>query len=637
MRLHQIAILPALIFLLSTVGVVIAAEKQTTSFLMEKTQFTPESGDCMQGKGVLKITGFEGNTYVVGTYTGECKDNRPHGAGELVSMDPASSGSWSRVVKGTWKNGGYDGVITFSFPDAKEPNISKEVYTYQDDKREGAALIYDGKGRLVLIHEYRENQLVSTIFVESDGKKIPFKYSVDYLPSIISNSLTILSKYHRALIFDEYYVKSLSDEQTVKELFQLQQAIDESQERFILVKEKGIKVYEPETTGRLNLFSIMHGARLNHLQLDLGRPMTRKYEFAYTTHFLGWPDSLFYTPPEKRSATSTVVEAIKKINVPSSLTEGLTVYLAPFGIGDTNGYYEGNFDIITLLGSGPFPSAAGPSTIAHEMGHAVHYRLLDEKGWEEYWSLRNVPARKSEKYAWKNEVFAEDFRVLYGNSERASVMRQGEWRGKYGDIREFPDQKEKVREFIDQKISEYTPYQSILDWGKITYNRLFTPAEEIRIRVKRGEPLQTKIFRFQRVPMGATERYQKKITRVQFNGFTKGEHNWTFPPRDDLPWECLEILENNKVVHTCRPNEIFKITIDETKKYEGNYIKYMEPKIDGPIEYFAEKIEVSAKVLGTGEAVFSLKDLPSGFYQLEISEEKDAEMDWKYFFMVYGE
>jgi hypothetical protein len=73
MKLLRIFIFPVLIVFLLSLGLVIAVENRTTSFLMEKTQFKPVSGDCLQGQGVLEITGFEGNPYVVGTYIGECK------------------------------------------------------------------------------------------------------------------------------------------------------------------------------------------------------------------------------------------------------------------------------------------------------------------------------------------------------------------------------------------------------------------------------------------------------------------------------------------------------------------------------------------------------------------------------------
>ncbi len=637
MQLQRIAISLGLILFLAAMGPVLAIENQANSFLMAQTRFTPVSGDCGQGKGVLKITGFEGNPNITGTYTGECRDNRPHGTGELVSQDPASSGKWPRVVKGTWNNGAYDGVITFTFPSAGEPNISKEVYTYKNDQRDGQALIYDGKNRLVLIHEYRDNRLISSMYVDPGGKKIPFKYSPDYLTGLFTNTNTALAEYHRALIFDDWYIKTLNDEQTAAELFRLQQALDENLSSFIFIKEKGITIYQPEITGRLNLFSLMHGARLNHLQLGLGRPMTRSYEHAYTSQFLGMADCLYYTPPEKRPSVPEIVDAVKKINVPGSLTAGITIYLAPFGIEMTNGYYDTKYGTITLFGSGPFQWAAGPSTIAHEMGHAVQARLLNSKELTEFWSLRSVPPRKSKMYAWKDEVFAEDFRILFGNSASAIVMREGEWRGKYGDIREFPDKKKQVLEFLNKKINTYTPYQPLLDWSRILYNRLFTPAEKIAIQVTKEAPLQAKVFRFQRIPMGAIEKYQKKTYQVQFTGITNGEYNWTFPQRTDFPWDLLEILENGELVHTCRPDEIFKITTDQTKKYEGRYIKFMEPRIDGPIEYFVEKTVISSKILGKGEAIFNLQDYPSGFYQLEITTEPDDGTGWNYFFVVYAD
>lgn len=616
---------------------IFSARIQAAPFLMEKTQFTPISGDCAGGKGVLQITAFEDNAVVTGTYTGECQDNRPHGSGELVSPDPLYG--FDRIVKGTWRNGAYHGKVVFIYPKALATQVSKEIYTYKDDQREGAAEIYDGKGRLMLVHEYRDDRIISSIYVDPEGQKTSIEFDPQYIANLIADADKKLPEYQRTLTRDEYYVQNLTDEQTVHELFQLQHAIDQSLANHIFIAEKGITLYEPVTTGRLNLFSLMHAARLNHLRLDLGRSMPRKYEYGYTAMYLGFTDMLGYTPPEKWPSLTTAVDTLKNIPVPSKVTDGLVVYLAPFTVPDTNGYYEFDHQTIALFGSGFFPTTAGPSAIAHELGHAVHDRIMRDEDWKQYWSLRSVPPRKSDYYGNVSEVFAEDFRVLFGNSEKASYMRKGQWLGRFGDIREFPDKKQPVLDFINQKMKEYSPKQSMIEQDKFLYHRIYRPSDSIRILANQDEPFQARIIKFQRIPMGVYEKYKTKTNTVSLQAMVhKGKSVWVFDTNKNFVWDKLEILEDGKVIRTALPGEEILMSIDDpTKKYEGRYITYLEPASDGPMENFVEEVEVYSKTIGQGEAVFSLKDYPTGFYQLEISNGSDDKNAWQYFFAVYSD
>lgn len=636
MKSLRISFLFALISLLLPITPVKAAEKQKFAFLNEKTQFTTLSGDCQQGQGVLKIVGFEGNANIIGTYTGDCKDTRPHGAGELVSPDPVYG--FDRIVRGTWNNGSYHGMIAFIYPKALETQVSKEIYTYKDDKRAGTAEVYDGKGCLMLVHEYRDDRIISSIYVDPEGNKTPIEFDPKYISSIISNTDIVLPEYQRTLTRDEYYVQTLTDEQTVQELLQLQPAIDKSLSNYIYIKEKGITLYEPATTGSLNLFSLMHSARLNHLRLDLGRPIPQKYEYGYTAMYLGFTDILHYTPPNKWPSTLVVIDTLKKINVPSNVTDGLIVYLAPFTVHDTNGYYEFDYKTIALFGSGRFPTTAGSSTIAHELGHAVHDRVMVGKDWEDYWSLRSVPPRKSDYYAQVTEAFAEDFRVLYGNSEKTSFMRNGEWRGRYGDIREYPAKRPKVLEFMNKKITNYKRYQNAIVCNEAVYHRVFTPSEVIRVKINQEDSFQAKIIRYQKIPLGDKENYQQKVNTVSFAALVKKGRSYWQMGNEKSEWDKLEILVDGKVTYTFRPGDTILVTIDDvTQKYEGRYITYLEPKSDGPMENFVRMVPVYSEELSPGEMEISLKGYSTGFYQLVVSQGSDDQNSWKYFFVVYAD
>lgn len=71
----------------------------------------------------------------------------------------------------------------------------------------------------------------------------------------------------------------------------------------------------------------------------------------------------------------------------------------------------------------PYAAAVVHGVVAHEMGHVVHRAYLrdqDQAGWEQYATLRGFDgdARYSETAAHAfrpREVFAEDFRVLFGS------------------------------------------------------------------------------------------------------------------------------------------------------------------------------------------------------------------------------
>lgn len=75
-------------------------------------------------------------------------------------------------------------------------------------------------------------------------------------------------------------------------------------------------------------------------------------------------------------------------------------------------------------GSYAYSAAQAAALIAHELGHAVHRALLpdsDTEGWAEYAALRGIADstlyRGDAAHAYRpHEVFAEDFRVLFGGA-----------------------------------------------------------------------------------------------------------------------------------------------------------------------------------------------------------------------------
>jgi len=75
-------------------------------------------------------------------------------------------------------------------------------------------------------------------------------------------------------------------------------------------------------------------------------------------------------------------------------------------------------------GSNAYSAAQAAALVAHELGHAVHRALLpdsDTEGWAEYMALRGIADstlyRGDAAHAYRpHEVFAEDFRVLFGGT-----------------------------------------------------------------------------------------------------------------------------------------------------------------------------------------------------------------------------
>lgn len=64
----------------------------------------------------------------------------------------------------------------------------------------------------------------------------------------------------------------------------------------------------------------------------------------------------------------------------------------------------------------------------HELGHFIHFRYMTDTKWQEYKELRGITDNKiynntasSPIYDRPQEIFAEDFRFLYGNESATSI------------------------------------------------------------------------------------------------------------------------------------------------------------------------------------------------------------------------
>ncbi len=119
-----------------------------------------------------------------------------------------------------------------------------------------------------------------------------------------------------------------------------------------------------------------------------------------------------------------VIEALRQL--PVSFLSGLsvTIYVLPY---PRSGMLSSSADdraIYLSPGVRPYAPWQIHFLVAHEIGHTVHHRYLpvsDLAGWEEWATLRGVndPAVYNSRAAHADrphEIFAEDFRVLFGGS-----------------------------------------------------------------------------------------------------------------------------------------------------------------------------------------------------------------------------
>jgi hypothetical protein len=119
-----------------------------------------------------------------------------------------------------------------------------------------------------------------------------------------------------------------------------------------------------------------------------------------------------------------VREALDAITVPGQLLSG-DVFLLPYPRRDLLDSSAGDQAIYLSPGVAPLPPDRVHALVAHEVGHLVHKALLpdnDLQGWMAYRAIRGIQdvSVYNGKAAHRNrphEIFAEDFRVLFGGND----------------------------------------------------------------------------------------------------------------------------------------------------------------------------------------------------------------------------
>lgn len=167
---------------------------------------------------------------------------------------------------------------------------------------------------------------------------------------------------------------------------------------------------------------------------------------------IAWYDQLLHTPRQNVLVPTKEI-AYKEIysieeNLPALKTVNWTVYVIPkeYVVNETiintdthetinqsvsyHGFAMSTSPHIYIFASENYNSEADiRATIAHEIGHMVHFRLLGEDNLNQYITTKTSGIwYDSSQYIYRSyEVFAEDFRKLFGSPEaQQKVYRPGQ-------------------------------------------------------------------------------------------------------------------------------------------------------------------------------------------------------------------
>lgn len=291
-------------------------------------------------------------------------------------------------------------------------------------------------------------------------EELPQKQTLSYFESILKKSENF-SKVSLKNIYenDKKHREKLTLKALMLELKAVQELYEKYNNQYTLIKEKGVRLYNAETTLKLFIITHFHWTRFDYLMDYENRVIKKKEPFSITNNcseyeICGW-GPMPIGKPKQVADFELVVKAIQDLQYPKKLTQGIKVYISPI-VMDTNGEFFPRWDNVMTYVHKRW--RVSESLIAHEVGHAIHYRLLYtlllKNDYGRYWKLREVePIAGQRSYPHINEVIAEDLRILYGGSPRATIKRKNP--GVYGDLRDYPQKHKRVKQFLDQKIKNY--------------------------------------------------------------------------------------------------------------------------------------------------------------------------------------
>ena len=130
------------------------------------------------------------------------------------------------------------------------------------------------------------------------------------------------------------------------------------------------------------------------------------------------PGSGAFHPP----STDLVVSAIESIDPLALRALIADIFILPYPRSGLLSSSAGDDDIYISPGVMPYADVHVHFLVSHELGHCLHRQLLkddDEEGWAAYRRIRGIEDERFDDrgpHAYRpREIFAEDFRVLFGS------------------------------------------------------------------------------------------------------------------------------------------------------------------------------------------------------------------------------
>ncbi|MDH5655676.1 MAG: hypothetical protein OEZ34_07195 [Spirochaetia bacterium] len=419
--------------------------------------------------------------------------------------------------------------------------------------------------------------LFSAVELHSEAKEIRPPLS-GYLKQIYTRAEKISSfNFIEFLEKDKIHVNNLTYKELLNETIILQKLFLFYRNDYVLVKGKKVMLYDTNITFKLVLSKNAFRSRMNRL-LDFENEIYKKHETRYdyfSIHTFVETAILYEggkTVPERMFVDpNIVINAIQDLKYPEKLTQDVRVYLSPFLDSRTNGTYTPSKEIIVFH---PHPSwKVGPTTVAHEFGHAVHRRMLPARHknrwnslWKKYWKLRKIDPIPGQKgYDDMYETIAEDLRILYGGSARATIKRKNP--GMFGDIREIHKNKyKKLKKMFDKIISGYDE-----NLNYYRHRRDFVFLNVLPGWVfKRNEPKKIKF----NIPSDCKYDYKLHIIKYLYKDDERNylEYNFVLPEKYGVGYHTadLDSIKDIKKNGAMSPGR-YSINVSCVKKKGGKY------------------------------------------------------------------
>lgn len=200
-------------------------------------------------------------------------------------------------------------------------------------------------------------------------------------------------------------------------------------------------VYDAPTSGKIHVLSLA-GYYREKLLSDLlaGSHLTREYPNRWSNNPAGIPSfiSSGFSPSAQPPGfgVNEVAAVVNDFGLPDSALQGLSFYILPFNLtgyaaSSHTRFLPGREESIYLSAGINNESPPLPVTVAHELGHFIHYQYIgtyeqDQVTWRSFMNLIGQDDFNDLYSHFQDhtyEHFAEYFRMVYGSTEGRVGMR----------------------------------------------------------------------------------------------------------------------------------------------------------------------------------------------------------------------